>query len=246
MNCFTFSQSAVYYFSLFEGDLGMPKKLYLYISFVLVLCLALPTSAEETVLASYEKSEADACDLIAKVNDEANNSSMVVAWPMLQGTDANSYNPSFGLGLTVPAATDGECVLGFSWTKESDGRVDIHHKWSKSTFDLVKNEKILIDVYIVGPNGVPDSIDLWDEDLAWFHGQCTVVTGKWFTVTFDLSELQDSGTRKKDHSQITTIYFNGVQTSDGIVFFDNLRLWRPSEVPEQEDDNSNNKPADKP
>ncbi len=206
----------------------MSKKLYLYISFVLVLCLALPASAEETILASYEKSEVG--DLTAKVNNEEANPSMVVAWPMLQGTDANSYDPDFGPGLTVPAATDGEYVLGFNWTKESDGRVDIEHEWSSSTFDLVKNEKILIDVYIVGPNGVPNSIDLWDEDLAWFHGRCSIVTDKWFTVAFDLDEVQDSGTRKKDHSKITTIYFEGVKTKDGKVFFDNLRLWRPSDT----------------
>ncbi len=228
----------------------MSKKLYHYISFILVLCLALPTSAEETTLASYEKSEAAAGDLTTKVNDESGNPTMVVAWPMLQATDACSYDPNFGPDLTVPAATEGKYVFGFNWTDESDGRVDIRHEWLSSTFDLVKNQKILIDVYIVGPNGVPNAIDLWDDNLAWLHGQCDIVTDKWFTVTFDLDELQDTGTRKKDHSSITTIYFDGIMTDDGKAFIDNLRLWRPSDTkpdsPKQDDDNDNKKPGNKP
>jgi len=203
----------------------MSKKLYFLISIVLVLALAIPTSAEETLLASYEQSEADADNLTAKVNDESANSSAVVTWPMLQGKDACSYDPSFGQGITIPAATDGNCVLGLSWTNEEDGRVDIHHEWSNSTVDLVDNDKILIDVYIVGPNGVPANIDLWDDDLAWLSGYYdSIVTDQWFTVTFDLSELQETGKRKTDHFQITTIYFNDVATNNGKVFFDNLRL----------------------
>ena len=207
----------------------MSKKLCLYIWFVLVLCLALPVSAEETVIASYEKSEAEAGDLVARINNENANATMVIAWPMLQGTDANSCDPNFGPGLTIPAATDGNCVLGVNWTKEVDGRIDIEHVWFKSTFDLIKNDKIMIDVYIPGPNGVPSAIDMWDETLAWFHGECDIVAGKWFTVTFNLDDLQSSGTCKKNHSKLTTIYFEGVKTPDGKAFFDNLRLWRPDE-----------------
>ncbi len=205
----------------------MSKKLYFLISVVLTLALAVPTSAEETLLASYEQFEATAGNLTAKVNDESGNPTAVVTWPMLQGKDACSYDPSFGPGVTVPAATDGNCVLGLSWTDEGDGRVDIRHEWSASTFDLVNNDKILIDVYIVGPNGVPTTIELWDHDLAWLLGHHdSILTDKWFTVTFDLSELQEAGKRKTNHFQITTIYFNDVATKDGKVFFDNLRLQR--------------------
>jgi hypothetical protein len=205
----------------------MSKKLYFLISLVLVLALAVPTSAEETLLASYEQSEAAAGNLTAKVDDASANPTAVVTWPMLQGKDACSYDPNFGPGVIVPRATNGNSVLGLFWTNEDDGRVDIRHEWSTSTFDLVKNDKILIDVYIVGPNGVPTTIELWDHDLAWLLGHHDpIVTGKWFTVTFDLSELQETGKRKTDHSQITTIYFSGVTTKDGKVFFDNLRLQR--------------------
>jgi hypothetical protein len=205
----------------------MSKKLYFLISLVLVLALAVPTSAEETLLASYEQSEAAAGNLTAKVDDASANPTAVVTWPMLQGKDACSYDLNFGPRVTVPAATNGNSVLGLSWTNEDDGRVDIRHEWSATTFDSVKNDKILIDVYIVGPNGVPADIELWDNDLAWIRGyHDPIVTDHWFTVTFDLSNLQETGKRKTDHSQITTIYFKDVPTKDGKVFFDNLRLQR--------------------
>lgn len=136
----------------------------------------------------------------------------------------DSYDPNFGPGLKVPAATDGNCVLGVYWTDEEDGRIDIEHKWT-ITFDLTKVDKILLDVYIPGPNGVPSTIELWDDNMAWLLGHHDpIVTGKWFTVTFDLSELQETGKRLTNHSHITTIYFSGVPTKDGKAFFDNLRL----------------------
>jgi hypothetical protein len=207
----------------------MSKKLYFVVSLVLVFVLAVSTSAEEktktTLLASYERAEAAAHCLTAKVNDETANVTEIVVWPMVQGKDACSYDPNFGPGLKVPAATDGNCVLGLVWKNEEDGRVDIHHEWSPATFDLTNVDKILIDVYIVDPNGVPSTIELWDQDLAWLLGQHdTIVPGRWFTVTFDLVELQEIGKRLPNHSQITTIYFSGVATKDGKAFFDNLRL----------------------
>ncbi|MGA1979063.1 MAG: hypothetical protein ABSG99_00645 [Sedimentisphaerales bacterium] len=199
----------------------MSKKLYFLISLVLVLALAVSTSAD-TLLASYEKSEALAHNLTVTVNNPGANISEAIIWPMLQ----DSYDPNFGPGLKVPAATDGNCVMGVYWTNEEDGRIDIEHKWT-TTFDLTNVDKILLDVYIPGPNGVPSTIELWDDNLAWLLGHHDpIVTGKWFTVTFDLSELQETGKRLTNHSHITTIYFSGVPTKDGKAFFDNLRLQR--------------------
>lgn len=205
----------------------MSKKLYFLISLVLVPALAISTSAEETLLAGYEQSEAAAGNLTAKVDDASANPTAVVTWPMLQGKDACSYDPNFGPGVIVPKATNGNSVLGVYWKNEEDGRVDIHNEWG-TPVNIGKDDKILIDVYIVGPNGIPSTIELWDNDLAWLLGYHNpIVTGKWFTVTFDLAELQqDVGHLVTDARQFTTIYFNGVSTKDGKVFFDNLRLQR--------------------
>ncbi|MDD5326486.1 MAG: hypothetical protein PHY02_01575 [Phycisphaerae bacterium] len=201
----------------------MSKKLSLILSLVLVLALAVSASAEETLLASYEKSDA-AAGLKVGINKASNSPSDLVIWPMLQGKDASSYNTKVGPGVIVPSATDGNSVLGLFWTDESSGRVDLQHNWTTPA-DLVKNDKILIDVYIPGPNGIPGTIELWDGDLAWLLGHHDLIeTGKWFTVTFDLNELQDIGKRKTDQLQFTTIYFMGVPTKDGKAFFDNLRL----------------------
>jgi len=207
----------------------MSKKLFLLISLVALLALVPPAHAAETLLASYEPNELAVGDLIARVNDEMSNVTVKVTWPMLQGTDACSYDPNFGLGVTVPNATDGNSVLGMSWLNETDGRAGLHNEWFTATFDLMNNDKILIDVYIVGPNGVPDTIELWDTTLAWLlgHHDTPIVTDQWFTVTFDLEELQQGGDRLTNHYQIEEIYFKNVATDDGKVFFDNLRLWSP-------------------
>jgi len=203
-----------------------------------------PLTGIDTLMASYEHAEADANDLTAVVDDDVNNSTVVVTWPMLEGTDACSYDPNFGPDVNVPPATDGNCVLGMSWTNEepngAPGRVDLHHEWATSTFDFNDNNEIRIDIYIVGPNGVPNNIDLWDNVLGWMGGQGYVVTDEWFTIKFDLSTAANTPT---DHNQITTIYFDGVDTNDGKVFFDNLRLWKSVEPkasnPDPRDDTEN-------
>jgi hypothetical protein len=214
------------YFNLFLRRIIMSKKLYFLISLVLVLALVVPASAEETLLAGYEQSEA-AAGLKVGIDDTAANPTAKAVWPMVQGKDACSYDPNFGRGVIIPKATNGNSVLGVYWKNEEDGRVDIHNEWA-APVNIGKDDKILIDVYIVGPNGVPSTIELWDNDLAWLLGHHDpIVTGKWFTVTFDLAELQqDVGRLVTDARQFTTIYFSGVTTKDGKVFFDNLRLQR--------------------
>jgi len=203
----------------------MSKKLSLILSLVLVLALAVSASAGETVIASFEKSEADA-GLKAGITDAPANITVKILWPMQQGKDIASYDPNLGKGIIVPKATNGDSVLGVFWTNETDGRVDVSYQWpTGKTFDLVKNGKILLDVYIAGPDGVPGTIELWDADIAWLLGHHDLIEpNKWFTVTFDLAELQDTGKRKADQSQIATIYFKDVLSKGGKVFFDNLRL----------------------
>ncbi|MFA5239771.1 MAG: hypothetical protein WC476_08720 [Phycisphaerae bacterium] len=203
----------------------MSKKLSLTLPLVLVLALVVSASAGETVIASFEKPEADA-GLKVGVADVLTNLSAKPVWPMMQGKDACSYDPNFGPGLVVPAATNGDSVLGLLWTNEEDGRADISLQWpSGKNFDLVKNDKILLDVYIADTNAIPGTIELWDTELAWLMAHHDLIEpNKWFTVTFDLSELQDTGKRKADHSQISTIYLKDMPSKSGKVFFDNLRL----------------------
>ncbi|MHC4911672.1 MAG: LamG domain-containing protein [Planctomycetota bacterium] len=209
----------------------MSKKLLVLISLVAVLALALPASAAETLLASYEPNEVNDGDLFVRVNDEAGNLTVNTTWPMLQGTDACSLDPNFGPGVTVPNATDGNYVLGFSWVNETDGRADLHHEFLLSTFDLLNNDEIRIDVYIDGPNDMGvDRIDLWDIELGWVLGEFEKdvngdpVFEEWFPVTYDITEVKG---RLTNHTELTTIYFGGQASDDGRVFFDNLRLWRP-------------------
>jgi hypothetical protein len=180
-----------------------------------------PPEGEQTLLASYEQSEKDANNLKALVVDDGNNTTEVVTWPMLEGTDAYPYDHNFG-HVTVPAATDGNRVLGMSWTNEGDGRVDLHHEWATSHFDFTEANELRIDAYIVGPNGVPTNIELWDAVLGWIPGQFLATLDSWFTVSFTLPDANKTA----DHNQITTIYFSGVDSNDGKVFFDNLRLWK--------------------
>jgi hypothetical protein len=207
----------------------MSRKLLILITFVVVLALTLPAKAAETLLVSYEPNDFNNGDLVVRVNDEAGNLTVKTTWPMLEGADACSYEPNFGPGVTVPNATDGNYVLGFSWTNETDNRADLHHEWIFSTFDCLNNDEIRIDVYIEGPNDMGvDRIDLWDDTLGWILGEFTtpITFNEWVPVTYDLTGVS-SKNRLTDHWQIATIYFGGQASDDGRVFFDNLRLWSP-------------------
>ena len=85
------------------------------------------------LLAGYEYEEQDG--LMVSPNPIA-DLTLTVTWPVLGGMNG------------VPHATQGDYVLKMEWTNEVDRKVEVRHDWSDSTFDLVGDVFIHVDVYV--------------------------------------------------------------------------------------------------
>ena len=101
--------------------------------FILVMISALYVSvpaAADTLLASYETAETN----------------LTITSPEDGGV--TTIQSVLGGAGGVPTATEGSYVLEVTWSGETDGKVEIEHQWTGFTFDLLGEDRILVDVYM--------------------------------------------------------------------------------------------------
>ncbi len=143
--------------------------------------------------------------------------------------------------VTVPAASDGNNVLGLKWTNEQDLEVEHGYDFTVSsfTYDLSGIDEMAFDIYYAandisgGFNPLPHSMGVFDWDFApAFNGTSNLpeTRGEWHTIVIDVSHLNNTG---MDH--ILDFMFQGhgedFRPDDedsgnhgALVFMDNLRL----------------------
>lgn len=191
-------------------DVPVPV-LRLQTSLVAALALSLVQSLyaqQITPLASYEPAEAD-----------------LIVTP--GGADAGLTVATVQGGVSgAPAATDGDYVLRLSFTGE-DGKVEIRHDWSITTYDLGGNDQLLADVYVETPSAVPGLMGVWSPNWNppdnWQSATgVPTQTGVWTTVTVDVSQRAQTGL-----NNIVAFVFENMPGSDGVIYVDNLRLSGP-------------------
>ena len=173
--------------------------------FILVSVLAVCASvsvpaAADTLLAGYEPSETN----------------LTVTSPDASVTTLASVQGGIG---GVPTATEGIYVLQLTWAGETDRKVEIRHNWTGFTFDLLGEDRILVDVYMTSQLS-PDLNGIWDDVFSW-HQALSVPPNpnEWYTLEFDVSGCNNTSL---DH--ISALIFEGMEVNDGTIYFDNLRL----------------------
>ena len=118
--------------------------------FVMVLAVCVSVSvpaAADTLLASYETAETN----------------LTITSPDGGVTTIQSVLGGAG---GVPAATEGSYVLEVTWSGETDGKVEIKHQWTGFTFDLLGEDRILVDVYMTSQLS-PSLAGIWDDIFGW-------------------------------------------------------------------------------
>jgi hypothetical protein len=190
----------------------MCKKLFLVVSFILLLALATPVSADE-LLASYEDSEMT--DLT--ISDTVDRGLTVTR--VKGGVDG------------APPTTDGEYILKWVWKDETDRKIEIRHTWANRRLDLAPYRTISCDVWFDGPSAQPATIGIWDDVFGW-AGAISVPTGigRWHTVKMDISGMNQS-----DIDHIFAFLFEDLAGATGVLYTDNMWLlwdeqvtaWRP-------------------
>ena len=180
--------------------------LVIFLGCIALLLFAGP--ARSDLLAGYEPSETT--DLTLSSQDPV----MTVSWPV-QG----------GVG-DIPGATEGSYVVKLEWVGETDGKVEVKHRWPGPTFDLAGYSWILVDVFIATDSALPGIVGIWDDVFGWTGGSpVPTVTNQWITVAMNVFHREDEGL---DH--IGALVFENLAGDDGILYLDNLRLVGPREI----------------
>jgi len=207
----------------------MSKKLCFLISVVIVLALAAPAAADE-LMASYEDSE-----VTITTHPEKDPTLTVVRVP--GGTGG------------APLATDGDYVLRWVWTDETQGenplKIEIEQNWATKTFDLAGYNLITVDVWFDEPNAQPATIGIWNMDIygEWPDGvfwapALSVPYGlnQWHTVEIDIGGADVHA--YWDGNDLTCLFaflFEDLEGYAGVIYTDNMWLrfvrqvqaWRP-------------------
>ncbi len=167
------------------------------------LLLAPPAAHAQGLLAGYEPDETDLTVLPG-------------------GADA-------GLSLAIVraedeglTATQGEYVLRLDIAGE-DGKVEIAHQWSASTYDLAPAMELLVDVYIADPAVAPGLMGIWSANWnppdAWQQAPKPAgAVGVWSTVSFDVSSRNQTNL-----NVLNALVFEDMPGSTGVIYLDNLR-----------------------
>ncbi len=174
-----------------------------------LLCTAVSARAGFTPLASYELAESD-LTVTAGGGDAGLTVSRV----------AGGVNEA-------PAATDGDYVLKVDFAGE-DGKVEIRHAWTASTYDLAGELELLADVYIATPSALPGLMGIWSPNWsppdAWqIATNIPNTVGAWTTVSFNVSTRQQVGL-----DEIWAFILEEMPGDTGTAYIDNLRLRHPS------------------
>ena len=188
------------------------KNPFFIVSFIFFVGLysALPTAGETvTLLSGYEPSETGVTI----------TSGEVIISPLLGGTTDGTYGQ-------VPDSTEGNYVLGLTWTNQPDRKVEIRHDFT-TTFDLDNADFILVDCYFPVESSMPTETDgiigIWDDVFGWLETpQLPWTTDVWFMTQFDVTGLSNTGL---DH--IAALVWENMgsdEDSSGTIFIDNLRL----------------------
>ena len=196
----------------------MSKKLRVLTSLILVLALGAQADADE-LLASYEVSEMT--DLTIST----------LADPTLTVTRVLG-----GVG-GAPPARDGDYILRWEWTAETDRKIEVKHEWAESLFDLAPYNLITTDVWFDEPNAQPATIGIYSFDDPWplnvfWAGAIEVPVGiqQWHTVEMDIG-----GVDYNDVNDFDAFLFENLAGDAGVIYTDNmwlvyrvqLKAWRP-------------------
>ncbi|HNO76962.1 MAG TPA: glucoamylase family protein [Phycisphaerae bacterium] len=167
-----------------------------------------------TPLASYEPSETD-LTVTPNAGDAGLSLSIVAS-----GTGG------------APTATDGGFMLRLDLVNELDGKFEIRHNWSSTTYDLDGNDELLVDVYAVTPSMIPGIMGVWSPSWNppdnWQQATSLPITADvWTTVSLDVSNRSQTGL-----NDIFAFVFENLAGSTGTVFVDNMRLRNPQDPPQ--------------
>ena len=137
-----------------------------------------------------------------------------------------------GLSLSIvasgaggaPTATDGGFLLRLDLVNEFDGKFEMRHNWSVTTYDLDGNDELLVDVYVATSSMIPGVMGVWSPSWSppdnWQPAaSLPIATGTWTTVSLDVSTRSQTGL-----NDIWAFVFENLAGSTGTVFVDNLRL----------------------
>ncbi len=148
-----------------------------------------------------------------------------------------------GLSLSIvasgtggaPTATDGGFMLRLDLVNELDGKFEIRHNWSSTTYDLDGNDELLVDVYAATSSMIPGIMGVWSPSWNppdnWQQAtSLPVTTGVWTTVSLDVSNRSQTGL-----NDIFAFVFENLAGSSGTIFVDNMRLRNPGDPPQPSD-----------
>lgn len=191
-----------------------PARLVLLVGCVLAIFTTFARADIFTPLASYEPSETD-LSVTPNAGDAGLSLSIVAS-----GTGG------------APTATDGGFMLRLDLVNELDGKFEIRHNWSSTTYDLDGNDELLVDVYAATPSMIPGIMGVWSPSWNppdnWQQATSLPITaGVWTTVSLDVSNRSQTGL-----NDIFAFVFENLAGSSGTIFVDNMRLRNPQDPPQ--------------
>lgn len=183
-----------------------------------LFCMAVQARGDViTPLASYEPSETD-LSVTPNAGDTGLSLSIVAS----------------GVG-GAPTATDGGFLLRLDLANEVDGKFEIRHNWSVTTYDLDGNDELLVDVYPATSSMIPGVMGVWSPswnppDNWQSAASLPIVSGTWTTISLDVSSRSQTGL-----NDIFAFVFENLAGATGTVFVDNMRLRSIGDAPEASD-----------
>jgi len=190
----------------------------------------------EVPLVSYEDSETH-YEVWASPAEAGDDFSLVLKDKLVGGGTWGS-GPT---AIPVPAASDGNNVLGLKWTNEQD--LEVEHgctfEGSDFTYDLSGIDEMVFDIYYPatdsngGFNPLPHSMGVFDWDFKpTFNGSSNLPTtrGQWHTIVIDVSHLNNVAQNDiydfmfQSHGEDFDPDGDDPNNWGALVFMDNLRL----------------------
>jgi hypothetical protein len=132
----------------------------------------------------------------------------------------------------VPAATDGSYVLRLEITNETDGKVELRHDWSLTTYDLAGQDELLLDVYIASAGALPGLMGVWSPNWNppdnWQPASSLPTgAGSWDTVSLNVADRSQVGL-----DNIWALVFENLASANGTIYVDNLRFRQAGPAPD--------------
>lgn len=166
--------------------------------------------------------------ILALLAVQANASEVLLCGYEPNETNLTLSSPDTGMILTkvqggiggAPEATQGDYVLKATWTGQPDGKVELKHQWTGTTFNLAGKDLILVDVYMTTQLS-PQLAGVWDDVFGWHQGIWPPSNaGQWQTLSFNVSH-----STQEPLNHITALLFQDMAASSGTIYIDNLRLF---------------------